>query len=56
MIPAVHVALADAFHLAFWACAIVMALAIVIAAGMRDLPLRTVSAREASAEPAALAH
>ena len=56
MLPLVHVALADAFRLAFLACAIVMAVAVVIAAGMRDLPLRSVAAREPSAEPAALAH
>lgn len=59
MMPLVHVALADAFHLAFLACAVVMALAVVITAGMRDLPLRTVAARDPgadTAEPAALAH
>ncbi|HVZ10781.1 MDR family MFS transporter [Rhodopila sp.] len=56
MIPQVHIALANAFHLAFLACAVVMAVALVIAVGMRDLPLRTASAHEPSAEPAPLAH
>ncbi|HTJ90044.1 MAG TPA: MDR family MFS transporter [Acidocella sp.] len=53
MIPQVHVALADAFHVAFLACAVVMAVAVVIALGMRDLPLRTVASAD---EPATLAH
>jgi hypothetical protein len=52
MIPQVHVALADAFHGAFLACAVVMAVAVVIALGMRDLPLQTATSKE----PAALAH
>jgi MFS family permease len=56
MIPQVHVALADAFHLAFLACAVVMAVAVVIALGMRDMPLRTVSTHEPTGEPAPLAH
>ncbi|HEY1858434.1 MDR family MFS transporter [Acidocella sp.] len=56
MVPQVHVALADAFHLAFLACAVVMAIAVAIALGMRDLPLRTVATNEAADEPAALAH
>jgi len=56
LIPLVHIALADAFHLAFLACAVVMAVAVVIATGMRDLPLRGAAEHEPSAEPAALAH
>ncbi len=56
MMPQVHVALADAFHLAFMACAVVMALAVVIAAGMRDLPLRSGASQEPSAQSGALAH
>ncbi len=56
MIPQVHIALADAFHLAFLACAVVMAVAVVIAVGMRDLPLRSVMTREPVGEPAPLAH
>jgi MFS family permease len=56
MIPQVHIALADAFHLAFLACAVVMAVAVVIAVGMRDLPLRTVMALDSGGEPAPLAH
>ncbi|MBN8872069.1 MAG: MFS transporter [Rhodospirillales bacterium] len=56
MMPQVQVALADAFHWAFLACAIAMAVAVVVALGMRDLPLRTASAHEPPAEPAALAH
>jgi EmrB/QacA subfamily drug resistance transporter len=56
MMPQVHIALANAFHLAFLACAVVMAVAVVIALGMRDLPLRSAAAHESEAEPAALAH
>jgi EmrB/QacA subfamily drug resistance transporter len=56
MIPQVHIALGAAFHLAFLACAVVMAVALVIAFGMRDLPLRTTAAHEPAGEPAALAH
>jgi EmrB/QacA subfamily drug resistance transporter len=56
MIPQVHIALADAFRLAFLACAVVMAAAVFVALGMRDLPLRSGSERETAAEPAALAH
>jgi EmrB/QacA subfamily drug resistance transporter len=55
MLPHVHVAMAGAFHLAFLACAVAMGVALVIAAGMRDLPLRTSSANDPP-EPAALAH
>jgi EmrB/QacA subfamily drug resistance transporter len=53
-LPLVHVALAGAFHLAFLACAIAMAGALVVALGLRDLPLRSSNAEEA--QPAALAH
>ena len=58
LLPQVHLALANAFHMAFLACAAAMAIAVVIAMGMRDLPLRTASAREPGSEPepAALAH
>lgn len=56
MRPLVQDALAGAFHLAFLACAIAMAAAVVVALGMRDLPLRTTAANEPAAEPAALAH
>jgi MFS family permease len=55
MMPHVQAALADAFHLAFLACAVVMAIAVVVALGMRDLPLRTSSA-SAPPETNALAH
>ncbi|HTC08376.1 MAG TPA: MDR family MFS transporter [Acetobacteraceae bacterium] len=53
--PHVQAALADAFHLAFLACAVVMGIAVVVALGMRDLPLRT-SAASAPPETNALAH
>lgn len=59
MLPQVQAALGGAFHLAFLACAVGMAVAVVVVLGMRDLPLRTrVAAEEpkAGAEPAALAH
>jgi EmrB/QacA subfamily drug resistance transporter len=56
MMPAVRAALAGAFHIAFLSCAIAMAAALIVAMGMRDLPLRTSSAAEPGAEPAALAH
>jgi EmrB/QacA subfamily drug resistance transporter len=55
MLPHVQAALAGAFHLAFLACAVAMLAAVVVALGMRDLPLRTSSANEPP-EPAALAH
>ena len=55
MMPQVQVALAGAFHMAFFACAVLMAVAVVVALGIRDLPLRTAPANE-PAEPAALAH
>ena len=54
MIQQVHDALADAFHLAFLACAVVMA--VVIALGIRDLPPLTVASDESADEQAALAH
>jgi EmrB/QacA subfamily drug resistance transporter len=56
MMPSVHAALAGSFHLAFAACAVAMGCAIVVALGMRDLPLRTSAANEPPAEPTALAH
>jgi EmrB/QacA subfamily drug resistance transporter len=56
MLPQVQAALAGAFQLAFLACAVAMAAAVVVALGMRDLPLRTSSARAPSQEPAPLAH
>jgi EmrB/QacA subfamily drug resistance transporter len=55
MLPHVHAAMGGAFHIAFLACAVAMCVALVVALGMRDLPLRTASANE-PAEPAALAH
>jgi EmrB/QacA subfamily drug resistance transporter len=55
MMPHVHAAMAGAFHLAFLACAVAMGVAVVVAFGMRDLPLRTAAANEPP-EPAALAH
>ena len=56
MLPRVETALAGAFHLTFVACAVAMAIGLVILAGMRDLPLRTSAAGEPPPEPAALAH
>jgi EmrB/QacA subfamily drug resistance transporter len=56
MLPHVQTALAGAFHLAFLACAVSMAIATIVALGMRDLPLRTSVASDAAQEPAALAH
>jgi hypothetical protein len=55
MLPHVHAAMAGAFDLAFLACAVAMGVALVVALGMRDLPLRSGSANEPP-EPAALAH
>lgn len=55
MLPHVQTALAGAFHVAFLACAVAMGIAVIVALGMRDLPLRT-SAASAPSEPAALAH
>jgi EmrB/QacA subfamily drug resistance transporter len=52
MLPHVQSALVGAFHVAFLACAVSMVVALVMAMGMRDLPLRTTSANE----PAPLAH
>ena len=55
MLPQLQAALAWGFHLGFFACAAAMAVAIVTAIGMRDLPLRTVSAAEPAPETAPLA-
>jgi EmrB/QacA subfamily drug resistance transporter len=52
MLPHVQVALGGAFHIAFLACAVAMVPALIVALGLRDLPLRTTSANE----PVALAH
>jgi EmrB/QacA subfamily drug resistance transporter len=52
MLPHVQSALVGAFHVAFLACAVAMVPAVLVALGMRDLPLRTSSANE----PAPLAH
>jgi hypothetical protein len=56
MLPHVQAALAGAFHLAFLTCAMAMLAAMIVALGIRDLPLRTVAANEPASEPAALAH
>lgn len=56
MLPQVQVALAGAFHLAFLACAAAMVIAVAIAFGMRDLPLRAASASDPSPQAATLAH
>lgn len=52
MLPHVQMALAGAFHVGFLACAMAMVPALIVAVGLRDLPLRTTSANE----PVALAH
>jgi hypothetical protein len=52
MLPHVQSALVGAFHIAFIACAVAMIPAVIVALGLRDLPLRTTSANE----PATLAH
>jgi EmrB/QacA subfamily drug resistance transporter len=52
MLPHVQSALAGSFHIAFVACAVAMAAAVVVALGMKDLPLRSGSANE----PPTLAH
>lgn len=52
ILPHLHAAIAGAFHIAFLACAVAMAVAFVVALGMRDLPLRTTSANE----PVAVGH
>jgi EmrB/QacA subfamily drug resistance transporter len=52
MVPHIQLALAGAFHIAFLACAVAMVPAVIVAMGMRDLPLRTTSGNE----PVALAH
>ena len=51
MMPQVHIALAAGFQLAFLACAVVMAVAVVIALGMRDLPLRSAAAEDRQPQP-----
>ncbi len=58
LLPHVQQALAGAFHLAFLSCAVAMVIAVVVALGMRDVPLRSGSAEEprSEPEPAALAH
>ena len=56
MLPHVQLALAGAFHIAFLACAVAMLPAVIVALGMRDLPLRTASASDPVTEPATLAH
>ena len=56
MLPHVAAALAGAFHIAFFICALAMAAGLVIIRGMHDLPLRTNAANEPPPEPAALAH
>jgi MFS family permease len=58
MMPQVQAALGGAFHLAFLMCAAGMAVAVVVALGMRDLPLRTRATDEpkAPADSAVLAH
>jgi MFS family permease len=55
MLPHVHAAMAGAFDIAFVACAVGMGVALIVALGMHDLPLRTASANEPQ-EPAVLAH
>jgi EmrB/QacA subfamily drug resistance transporter len=52
MLPHVQAALAGAFHIAFLACGVALVPAVIVALGMRDLPLRTTPANE----PVALAH
>jgi MFS family permease len=60
MLPQVHAALAGSFHLAFLACAIAMVAALVVALGMRDLPLRAKMESDTpdgvAVQPASLAH
>jgi MFS family permease len=56
MLPQVQEALGGAFHLAFFACAVAMVVAVAITLGMRDLPLRTAPASDPSPQPATLAH
>jgi hypothetical protein len=53
ILPHVQAALAGAFHLAFLACAVAMVAALVVAFGMRDVPLRASIERETTPEPAA---
>ncbi len=49
-------ALAAGFRLAFGVCGVVSALGVVIAAGLRDIPLRAVPASSPDAAPAAMGH
>jgi EmrB/QacA subfamily drug resistance transporter len=56
LLPQLRDGLAWGFHLGFFACALAMAVAIATAIGMRDLPLRTVSAAEPDSQTATLAH
>ncbi|MBW4089554.1 MAG: MFS transporter [Proteobacteria bacterium] len=56
MLPHVQAALAGAFHIAFFVCALAMAAGMLTIRGMRDLPLRTSAAGEPPPEPAVLAH
>ena len=56
LLPQLQNGLAWGFHLGFFACAVAMAVAIVTALGMRDLPLRTVSAAEPDPQLTPLAH
>lgn len=58
LLPQVQASLDGAFHIAFLTCAAGMAVAVVVALGMRDLPLRTRSTdgQKTRAEPAVLAH
>jgi hypothetical protein len=51
-----QVALAGAFHIAFLACAVALVPAVIVALGMRDLPLRTTAANDPATEAAPLAH
>jgi EmrB/QacA subfamily drug resistance transporter len=56
VMPLVRDALVSAFHMGFLACAAALGVALVTAAGMRDLPLRGAAPEGATAEPAVLAH
>jgi MFS family permease len=56
LMPLVKAALVSSFHMGFLACAAALGVALVTAAGMRDLPLRGAAPEGAPAEPAVLAH
>lgn len=56
MLPQVQAALGGAFHLAFLACAAGMVAAVIVALGMRDLPLRTRVVAEEEPRDGVLAH